>query len=449
MTVFHHRRSPVTKKRQEGVALIVTLSAIAVLAIMVADMHDNVRTSYESAVAKRDELRAEYLAISGINLTRLLVANEPIIRQAVAPLLQAVVQKAPAQLPVWQFANEALAPFADSDAVAAQGAAVGLDFAKAEGLGKTGGTFDIVSCSESVKLNVNRPVNLQGDNARLSVIVPVFTLLGGYQSPSAYDPLFSGRDADGQISSRTDVVSAMVDWWDFDQLATYFDPGARTVNNAGSEDNTYQGFDDAYTTKNAPYDSLEELHLIRGVTDSFWATFIRPDPNNSCDDIVTIYGADALNPNMAKPEALLAKVCASLKDQPLCNDPAEGARFVQLLSTVRSMFPIPWFSKGSDFLDFLEGKGGDNDLYSLLSTLMGGDPSLLFTPVVIPQAERATLEKLFTVESHILTIQSTGTVGKAKVRIRSVINFHNRWSPPPPNTGIMPSTGIVHYWRYN
>ncbi len=449
MTAPFHPHKPPHNQRQQGVALIVTLSAIAVLAVMVADMHDNVRTSYETASAKRDELQAEFLAISGINLTRLLVANEPMIRQAVGPLLQTIVQKAPAQLPVWEFANEALAPFANIDTVKTQGAALGLDFSQAEGLGNLNGTFEITACSESIKLNVSKPLSLQGDNARLSVAVPVFTLLGGYQSPSAYDALFSSRDADGQISSRADIVSALIDWWDFDQTATYFDPGARTVTNTGSEYNVYQQFDDPYTPKNAPFDSLEELRLIRGVTDEFWATFIRPDPTNACEDLITVYGTDALNPNMAKPESLLAKTCASLSDQPLCTDPMEGARFVQILNTVRSMFPVPWFTRGTDFLDFLQGKGGENDLFPLLTLFMGGDPALLFTPVTIPEANRDALEKQFTVESHMLTIQSAAKVGKAEVKIRSVVNFHNRWSPPPPNAGTMPAIGVLHYWRFN
>ncbi|MCB9667488.1 MAG: general secretion pathway protein GspK [Myxococcales bacterium] len=448
MTMTLHSRSH-RHRKQQGVALIVTLSAIAILAVMVADMHDNVRTSYEAANAKRDELRAEYLAISGISLTRLLIANEPMIRQAVGPLLQALVQKAPPQLPIWQFANEALAPFANLEGVTASGAALGLDFSQAEGLSDTGGTFSITACAESVKLNVNKPLSLQGDSARLSVAVPVFTLLGGYQSPSAYDAMFAGRDADGQISSRTDIVSALIDWWDFDQVATQFDPGARTITSVGSEDNIYHRFEDPYETKNAPYDSLEELHLIRGITDEFWATFVRPDPSNACEDLMTVYGGDTLNPNLAKPESLLAKVCASLTGQPLCVDAQEGARFVQLVGTIRSMFPLPWFSRGGDFLDFLEGKGGENDLFPLLTSFMGGDPSLLFTPVVISQDIRAALEKQFTVESHVITIQSVAKVQKAEVRIRSVVNFHNRWSPPPPNSGTMPSTGIFHYWRFH
>jgi hypothetical protein len=27
------------------------------------------------------------------------------------------------------------------------------------------------------------------------------------------------------------------------------------------------------------------------------------------------------------------------------------------------------------------------------------------------------------------------------------MNFHDRWTPPPPNTGTMPGLGIYYYYR--
>jgi hypothetical protein len=28
-----------------------------------------------------------------------------------------------------------------------------------------------------------------------------------------------------------------------------------------------------------------------------------------------------------------------------------------------------------------------------------------------------------------------------------VMNFHERWTPPPPNAGTMPGLGIFYYYR--
>ncbi|NJN06289.1 MAG: hypothetical protein HC814_07910, partial [Rhodobacteraceae bacterium] len=63
-------------------------------------------------------------------------------------------------------------------------------------------------------LNVSDPLNFDGDIARTSVAMQTFAMMGGYQSPSPFDPLFEQRDADGQFTSRLDVVSALIDWWD-------------------------------------------------------------------------------------------------------------------------------------------------------------------------------------------------------------------------------------------
>ena len=84
----------------------------------------------------------------------------------------------------------------------------------------------------------------------------LFALMGGYQAPSPYDPLFQQLDADGQLTSRLDVVAAIIDWWDPDTERTIFDPGAATVTVAGAEDDVYSSFDDPYRVKNAPFDSI-------------------------------------------------------------------------------------------------------------------------------------------------------------------------------------------------
>ncbi len=47
---------------------------------------------------------------------------------------------------------------------------------------------------------------------------------------------------------------------------------------AGAEDDVYSSFPDPYRIKNAPFDSLDELRLVRGVGDDFWSTFVEPNP---------------------------------------------------------------------------------------------------------------------------------------------------------------------------
>ncbi len=436
-------------RRERGIALVIAMTAIAILAVMLADMHENTTSAYVVATTERDQLRAEYMAKSGLNLTRLLIAQEPAIRTLVAPLYQAVIQRPPPMLPVWSFADAVLRPFCDYSSMEEMGLtnSVGVDFVTAEGLGDTGGTCEVLGVAENSKINISDPLSADGDRAATSVAMQMFALMGGYQSPSPYDPLFEGRDIDGNFTSRLDIVSALIDWWDFDAERTTFDPGAGRVTRGGVEDDVYRMFDDSYQARNAPFDSIEEMRLVRGIGDDFWATFVEPDPEDPRSRSITIYGSGAVNPNEAEPAVLIARICSIIgTTQPLCGDPIEAAKFIQLLRTIRMIAPIPFFTRGADFITFLEGRGGPQDLYPMLQAFPGAE-ALLFMPVVITPEQRTQLDGALVTAARILTIQSTGRAGRATVRIRTVMNFHDRWTPPPPNAGTMPGLGIYYYYR--
>ncbi len=219
------RRRARKDPRQKGIALVMAVTAIAILTVVLADMHESTSTAYAISVANRDRLKAEYMAKSGLNLTRLLVAKEPAIRQVVTPFYQALVGRPPPQLPIWTMANDLLKPFCDYEAT--QRMNTGIDFRAADGLGDTDATCTIVSFAENSKINVNAPLNFTGDRARRSISMQLFAMMGGYQSPSPYDPLFQNLDRDGQLTRRLDVVSSLIDWWDEDTDRTVFDPSKR------------------------------------------------------------------------------------------------------------------------------------------------------------------------------------------------------------------------------
>ncbi len=449
--------------RERGVALVLALSTIAILAVVLADMHESTGTSYALATTQRDRLKAEYLARSGINLTRLLIAAEPQIRVAVTPFYQALIGRPPPQIPIWTYANDVLQPFCDYERAQGLVETTGIDFSAAQGVGDTGGRCELISFSENSKLNLNDPLHMDGDDARRNVGMQVYAMIGGYQLQSPYDPLFDRRDPDGQITSRLDIVSALVDWWDADTQRTVFDPGAASVNaNGGAEDDVYQSFRDPYRVRNAPFDSLEELRLIRGVGDDFWATFVEPDPDDPTSRSVTVYGSGKVNPNEARPEVLLARTCSILTDQTLCTDPAEVQKFILLLNQVRQMAPLPWFGRVEDYVEFLQGRGGPQELYPMLQALLGADNPLLFRPITVSREAVGQFHRVLVFGAAIISVQSTGLVGACddegedgerplgrctRIRIRTVLNFDNRWAPPPPNAGSMPRMGIVHHWR--
>jgi general secretion pathway protein K len=455
------RRAKARRSQQQrrGVALVVVMAAVTIMAVFVAELLENTSTDFHVTTAERDRLKAEYLAKSGINLQRLLIAREPDIRKVVGILLQPIYQGAPApQLNVWDFSDMLLAPFADTEGAEALSEETGINFSMMEGIGKTGGTFEVITTPENGKVNLSSPLFFKNDDARQSIAMQLFGLMGGYQSPdSPYDPMFAARDPDGHFTTRLDIVSAMIDWWDQDQDRTVFDPGTSgkaQIATGGSEDDIYGQLADPYQVKNAPFDSLQELRLIRGVGDDFWATFIEGENDDPRERKVTVYASGAVNVNQARPEVLLSRLCPFVSTEPLCTQPLQAAAFIMLLKTLKSIVQVPIFPTVDAFLDFIGGGGGASggrDIYAMLSVftamMPGGAALMAWTPLRIPGNLRPQIAQRFLVEAQIFTIQSTARVGRAQAKMSMVINFDKTWTPPHGVAASPPPLGVAHHYR--
>ena len=437
-----------SSRREQGVALVLVLTLVTVISVFVAELSTNTTTAFQIAVNERDRLRAEYIARSGLNLTRLLIAKEPDIRRIVAPMYSMVLGHGPPQLNVWSFADRILMPFSNYGSAKEASESAGIDFSQMQGLTDTGGTFEVLSLPENSMINLNKPLFWVGDEARVSIAMQLYALTGGYQNQSPYEPMFTQLDPDGQLTTRLDIISDAIDWWDDDEQRTVFDPGASMVSASGREDDIYARYPEPYRVKNAPYDSLEELRLVRGFTDDFWSTFVEPDPDDPRSRQITVYGSGAVNPNESKPEVLWSRVCSFVSNQPLCQDPLQRQAFVTLFTTARSLLPVGVFERPDDFLKFLEHEGGPRDLYPMLRMLLGPtNPLLMWKEVVIPPEKRNLLRGAFVTSARIFTIQSVGQVGRTSVRINTVVNFDENWTPPPLTTGKMAGLGIFHRYR--
>ena len=435
---------------RRGVALVVVITAITIISVFVADLIENTTTEFHVAESQRDRLKAEYLAKSGLSLVRLLLGHELEIRKVVAPIYQVMVGRAPPQLNVWDFSESLLAPFANLKSAEEVGRESGIDFGVMQGVKDTGGSFSVITVPENSKINLNSPLFYGNDVAKNSVAMQLYALMDGSSLESPYDPMFSARDSDGHFSSRLDIVSAVIDWWDSDDQRTSFDPGAKVVASAGSEDDIYSQLPDPYSVKNAPFDSLQELRMVRGIGDDFWATFIEDQSGDPRNRKVTIYGSGAVNVNNAPPEVLLARICSYVAEQPLCQQTPQQIAFVQMFNAVRSMLPIALFSNGQDFFNFISGKpiGGKLDMYTLLVSFLGKDsPLMAWTPLVFSPELQKQLAPMFLTEASIFSLQSTGTVGRTQVKLSMVMNNDRAWVPPKGVAATMPTLGVVHYYH--
>lgn len=406
---------------QRGVALILVLGALTILTVMLTESQDESSADFASALATRDQLIAEYAAKSGVNLSRLLIATEPTIRTAMAPILMLLMRGAPPQIPVWEHASRVLGAFNDQAGAEEFTSLSMMDAKNGQNLGFDGAGFVLDIIDEDSKIDINVPAQANSfSKQRLGQ-----QLAGLFAGPQ-YDPLFSGHDADGQFSDRLAICGAIIDFIDPDQDAdqSFCDPTNTNAQANGAEDGFYQSLPHPYERKNAALDSFDELHRVRGMSEDFWTTFIDPDPDEPRKRVVTVWGQGKVNVNSANPQIVLALVCSNVDPQQtlMCHDPAEAMKFLSAFSMVR-MFTkgAPLFGTPEMFVKSMAGKG----MFGTLLATLGVQP-------VTFKSEKFLVDQIST-ESKVFSIYSTGHVQSGsrttQTKIHAVVDF--RAAPPP------------------
>lgn len=415
------------RKNKRGVALIMVLGAITVLTVFLTELQEETTAELSAALAERDALKAEYHARSAVNLSRLLIATEPTIRRALGPILAMLKID---QVPVWAFSDMVLGPFNDEAGVAAFGGLSGLDASTGKNLGLSGGRFEVKIVDEDSKVNINiaaNPIPTQRDRLA-GQILALF-------APVENNPLFEGRDGDDQFSDRATICGALVDWADPNEDLYPCNLTANGPSSGGGEDNFYQTIGLDYRRKNAPFDSLQELRLVRGMSDDVWATFVDPDPNDPTKRLMTVWGQDKVNVNSANAQTLLALVCsAAAEGTELCVDVVQMQSFLAGVSLAKSFtMGAPLFAKPNDFVKALEGK---NKLISPLLETLGVKP-VVFT-------NRKGLVDAVTTKSKVFSIYAEGVVPgnrrTTRVRVHAVVDTRSAAELGSPMQTILGGT---------
>ena len=404
--------------RKRGAAFLMVLGALTILTVMLTELQDESSAELAGALQARDAVVAEYAAKSGANLGRLLLAAEPTIRKAVGPIMMMMFKGQAPQIPVWDFADRVLGVFSDETGAQAFAQFSGLDVSQGKNLGLTGAYFELKVVDEDSKINANVRAS---EFSKVRLVAQLSSLMLGPQ----YDPLFERKDGDGNYSDRQAICSALIDWTDPDQETQLCDPTATNAQQMPAEDSYYELLKVPYTRKNAPFDSFEELHRVRGFSDDFWATFIDPDPDKPEKRTMTVWGAaEGVNINTAAPQTLLALVCSNALNSPprMCTDPMEAQKFLTLVTLARSFtMGAPPFGSPKAFVSTLKGKGILGPMFVAAG----------LEPVTLDSEENAM--KAMTTESKVFSLYAAGVVrsGKRESRVRThtVVDF--RGAPPP------------------
>jgi general secretion pathway protein K len=403
------------------------MGAIAILTVMLAEFQDETSAELAAATAQRDGVQAEYMARSALNLSRLLIASEPSMRKAIAPLFM-MMKRTPPQLPLWEFSDRLLGAFNDQESSGDFSRTAGVDISQGKNLGMPNGRWELSIVDEDAKINMN--LGAANEIAHIRLAKEIMGLI----SPLQYDALFQQSDGTGQFADRLQTCQAIIDWADVDEQGFNCDLRQLTVaSSAGIEDNSYSLLPRPYRRKNAPYDSLEELHMVRGVSEDFWATFIDPSPEDPKKRVITVWGQGAINVNTANAQTLLAVICSgALPTTPICNDPNQAATFLTGVTMARGItMGAPLFGSAKDFVGALSGQG---QLGPLLAGL-GMQPVQFQSP--------AEFQKQITTESKMFSIYAVGIKKgyrrETRVKLHAVVDFRN--APSLAQSGVPGAAG--------
>ncbi len=409
------------------------MGAIAILTVMLAEFQDETSAELAAATAQRDSIQAEYMARSALNLSRLLIASEPTMRKAIAPLFM-MMKKTPPQLPVWEFSDRLLGAFNDDDGNKEFASTIGVSPDEGKNLKMPGGRFELSVVDEDAKINVNLGASNEIAHIRLAKEV-----MGLIVAPQ-YSPLFEQKDGTGQFHDRFSTCQAIIDWADTDEQAFNCDMAQMSgAQNAGVEDAYYQLLPKPFRRKNAPYDSLEELHMVKGISEDFWATFVDPDPAEPKKRVVTIWGSGAVNVNTANAQTLLGVVCAGAPQAEICTNAEQAAMFLSGVTMARGItMGAPLFGSPRDFVAAMQGSGQLGPLLAMI-----GMKPVQFQSV-------AEFQKSISTESKMFSIYAVGVKKgyrrETRTRIHAVVDFRNAPSltgQQQPGTGATTPTGAT------
>lgn len=235
-------------RNRDGFALILALLVISLIVVVSLEFNSSMRSELQAAVNLRDGVSLRCLARSGLHY-------------AMAVLYDDGKRKG-------------------FDSLEEDWADPGLLKEFSKGMFTEGG-FRLTIIDHSGRIQVNNLIYHKGEKR------------GAYNpvQKAILSRLLGSEEFDLDGDEVDNIIDAVKDWLDPDGEVTRF----------GAEDSYYKGLERPYACKNGPFDSLEDLLLVRGITkELFYGTKDRP----GISDYLTLWGNGKININTAEPLVL-------------------------------------------------------------------------------------------------------------------------------------------------
>ncbi|HEV8322260.1 MAG TPA: hypothetical protein VG389_11635 [Myxococcota bacterium] len=375
-------RGAPARPRQRGIALVMVMIVVTVLTAVLAEFALNTRVNYGMATNLRDDLKAYYLARSGMNLSRVIMHFSTDLNNAIS----AIPGLPP--IPLTLIAGILMEPF-NAGSI---GGSLGLDLSASvstEGLGDLDGYFEVAINEEC---GVNLMPNVTRKPAAVHVLMSLF-------ANAKYNPLFEEMGPDGAAVSREELISSLLDWADRDTTMT--DPlNPSAVSGGAGESDPYQLFGtDPYVRKDYPYCSRDEVQLAYGVGDDLWTTL---------GPAITVFpsdgGAGKVNINCASPEMVRALLCEAVSEEADYNNYCLGPDPTIMNQCTAAFLTVLQFQRMGRVSDIVGAFNAGQEIYGC------------------PIISATKLAPILSFTSDIYTITSEATSGRAVSRITFTVD---------------------------
>lgn len=386
----------VGRRSRAGVALLMVVASILLLTILVTEISRGAAVRMQLAQHHRDEVRAEMLAVSGVQIYRLVLmaskqlGNNPFLQQAGQMLgingdsLWQMVPTINTHLMRMLFVTKGdvddFADVTEEQLEESRGASSAfkrnfLDF---------DGDFSAHIDDENRFVFVGK---FKANDIEALEQNATTQQLYGLMNREEYNEYFIDNNID-----KLELIANLIDWTDADDLRMY---------EGGREDSLYERLDSPYRAKNAPFDTREEIRLVDGWhLDGVWERVGKH---------LTVYGGGKVNVNTARRPVIFA-LFQGFTDNVWPDEIVMD--WVDLFMQARNMPIIEggvYFKNGQQFYQFCA------------ETLQ------------IPL--RQEVANAVTGESTTFRVTSVGEVGEARVEIETVLDY------------TMDPTGAVVYWN--
>ncbi|MGC4113962.1 MAG: type II secretion system protein GspK [Myxococcales bacterium] len=419
-------------RKQRGVALVMVLGSVAILTAVAIEFQYQSNVDLQLAVNARDELRADYLARSSVNMSRLLLRFQKQVDGQTAGLGQALQALGMSgaggaaggggggiNIRLWEIipidcnlfnmllgggkVDPGTAPEAPKfgEGLDTPGGAGALNLkgekAVLQSFGDFEGCFSATISDEEQKLNLNR---LNGGAA--TGRAPMMQALLAFADPR-FEFVYEKPDANGVKMTAHETIIAIHDWID------ERDTGA-SLNLTGSGDPYPDGFGDEnhnymskypfrYRAKNAALDTLDELYQVDGVSDLFMAAF---------RDRLTVY-ADKnkpLNINTNDPIQQYLNIVgvAASESDPKLNPLGVTIQLINEQIAMAKMFSFMGMS-ASTFVNIVKSNG------------------IKINPTIEANMQN---NAWITDKSETFTVKATGQAGRVERTVTAVVRYNDQ-----------------------